>query len=54
MTKIKLMSVESAQAVLPGMNDVVNDLIHPNTMFYLRKKKWAISTHGVGVTTHYL
>jgi hypothetical protein len=47
------MVVCHAARVLPRMQDVVNDLVHADTVFHLRKNERAAAAHGPTVTFHH-
>ena len=42
-----------AGRVLPGVNDLRNDLVHGNAMFYLGKDKWTVAAHPLRITLHH-
>ena len=42
------------RGVLPRMDNVVDDFIHPHAVLHLRKDEWAVAAHLLRVTRHYI
>ncbi len=40
--------------MLPGVQQVVDDVIHAAAMFHLRENDWARTTHGLGIARHHI
>ena len=47
------MGVGHTAGVLPGVESVTDDFIHPDTVFYLGKDEGAVAAHFEGVAFHY-